>query len=123
MLARDGPNGLTEEDARSRLASQHDLKSKLPYADVVLDNSSALSGGRSSEVLAAQVGDLVRSWRADYSGLTGTLYWLATWLMPPFAIFVGALCIFQRRQKVQRRLREAEESDRLAVHRRSTGSA
>lgn len=133
MLTRDGPNGLTEEDAQSRLASQHELKSKLPYADVVLDNSSALesslndgssssSSRGASQVLSAQVSDLVRSWRASYSGVLGTTYWLLTWLVPPFGVMMGLLCVWERRQRVERRLREAEESDRQATDRRSVGS-
>lgn len=133
MLARDGPNGLTEEDAQARLASQHELKSKLPYADIVLDNSSALestlstNGGTASSrgasrVLSAQVSDLVRSWKESYSGVFGTAYWLLTWLVPPFGVMMGLLCIWERRQRVERRLREAEESDRQATDRRSVGS-
>lgn len=127
MISRDAGNGLTEDDARSRLASQWELRKKLPFADVILDNSSALTSnnithGGASEVLSAQVADLVRSWRRSYSGLYGTLYWLATWLIPPFGLFVGLLCVWERRQRVKRRLREAEESDSQAVHRRSVGS-
>ncbi|PWN18987.1 CoaE-domain-containing protein [Microstroma glucosiphilum] len=131
MLSRDGPKGLTEDEAQSRLSSQWPLRSKLPYADVVLDNSSALTsssstspseGGGASEILTAQVGDLVRSWRGYYGGVFGTLYWLAEWLVPPFGLLMAALTLVSRWGKVKTRLRESEESDQQAVERRSIGS-
>lgn len=131
MLSRDGPKGLTEDEAQSRLSSQWPLRSKLPYADVVLDNSSALTsssstspseGGGASEILTAQVGDLVRSWRGYYGGIFGTLYWLAEWLVPPFGLLMAALTLVSRWGKVKTRLRESEESDQQAVERRSIGS-
>lgn len=130
MLSRDGPQGLTEEDARSRLASQWPLSKKLPYADIVLDNSSAISGsesssgrtGHASEALEAQVTDMVRGWQRSYSGLVGTLWWLAQWLCPPFTALTAGLAILERRASVARRLREAEESDRQGEERRSMGS-
>lgn len=134
MVKRDQRHGLTEEDARHRLSSQLPLRKKLPYADVVLDNSSAVSGSeingssdsgdqrKTSEALDAQVADLVRSWRGSYGGFFGTLWWLAQWLCPPFGLLTAALCVMSRRKAVDTRLREAEESDRQADERRSLGS-
>ncbi|CAO1613253.1 unnamed protein product [Sympodiomycopsis kandeliae] len=126
MLARDGESqGLTEEDARSRLSSQDSLQSKLPYADIILDNSSALSSGdrsSSSQVLEAQVADMVRKWNRQYSGLIGNLYWLATWIFPPFAVTVALLCLATRRIKIGKKLKEADRSDTQSIHRRSFGS-
>ncbi|CAO1620360.1 unnamed protein product [Parajaminaea phylloscopi] len=132
MLSRDSSKGLTQSDAESRLESQLALNKKLPYADIVLDNSSALTQGSSaskrtdagaSEALEAQVSDMVRSWRSAYSGLFGTLYWLAQWLCPPFALLTASVCIISRRAAVSKRLSQAEDSDQQASERRRSGSS
>lgn len=106
MLKRDGPSGLTESDAKSRLDSQQELSSKKPYADVILDNSSALdhsTSSSSSEALKAQVSDLVRRWESESQGL-GWLKYVAEWIVPPFGLIMGLITIMKRRKAVQSRI-------------------
>jgi dephospho-CoA kinase len=131
MLQRDGPNGLTQSDAESRLASQWPLRSKLPYADVVLDNSSALASSESttpsrgtgaSPILEAQVADLVRSWRSYYSFPIGTVYWLMQWLIPPFGLAMGVWCLLARYRRTMSKIRSSEESDRRGEESRARAS-
>jgi len=104
MLARDGPNGLTESDAKSRLASQQDLASKKPFADVILDNSVSMdsSSSGSSEALKAQVSELVRRWKSQSQGL-GWLLYVTEWSVPPFGLLMGLITVARRRSKVAER--------------------
>ena len=127
MLSRDGAAGLTEEDARSRLAAQHSLASKLPYADVILDNSSALqgsdagaqgSGAGASPALRSQVQELVHEWRRETTSLLGTLTWLICWLAPPLGLLAGLLAVRRHRAVVERRRHDADTSDAQAIQRR-----
>ncbi|PWN42684.1 CoaE-domain-containing protein, partial [Ceraceosorus guamensis] len=108
LLSRDGPSGLTQSDAESRLKAQHALSSKLPYADVVLDNSSALQGSSAEEqtgstlganaaspALQEQVQALVKSWQKQQSTLLGSVSWLASWIIPPVGVLAGVWAIFR----------------------------
>lgn len=109
MLKRDSDKGLTEEDAKQRLAAQWDLDKKRPYADVILDNSKPLraagpSEQQDDESLESQVARLVASWNRHYSGLFGAFWWLSEWLVPPFGIVMGILVGLRRQNQVKRRL-------------------
>ncbi|KAK0534622.1 Dephospho-CoA kinase cab5 [Tilletia horrida] len=128
MLSRDGATGLTEEDARSRLASQLPLEDKLPYADVILDNSSALASSdpsapgsssdpstspagkaaRSSDALRAQVAELVQRWKSNTSSLGGWCMWLLEWVIPPFGLVAGFLAVMKRREAIAHKRLNAE---------------
>ncbi|CAD6885758.1 unnamed protein product [Tilletia laevis] len=131
MISRDAANGLTEEDARSRLASQLPLEDKLPYADVILDNSSALLAGtgseattpvplsastsasankssRSSEALRAQVAELVQRWQRRTASIGGFTMWLLEWVLPPFAVAVGLMTILKRKEAIAHKRLNAE---------------
>ncbi|KAL9935100.1 hypothetical protein V8E36_006176 [Tilletia maclaganii] len=119
MMSRDAANGLTEDDARSRLKSQLPLEEKLPYADVILDNSSALAqsmststqlppseqvqgakSSRSSDALRAQVAELVQRWSSQTKTFGGAIIWLLEWLIPPFGLAMGFLTIMRRKEAI-----------------------
>ncbi|KAK0547852.1 Dephospho-CoA kinase cab5 [Tilletia horrida] len=121
MVSRDAANGLTEEDARSRLNSQLPLEDKLPYADVILDNSSALAdsapgstqvsagkSSRSSEALRAQVAELVQRWKSRTSTFGGAALWLLEWFLPPFGLAYGLWTIVRRKEMISHKRLNAE---------------
>lgn len=76
-------NGLTRNAAKSRLSSQMTLKSKLPFADHVIDNSGQLID------LEKEVERLV--WKFEKS--INRLIWLVNWLLPPIGIIKGLFTI------------------------------
>ncbi|SPO24111.1 related to CAB5 - probable dephospho-CoA kinase [Ustilago trichophora] len=123
MLARDGESkGLTEDDAKQRLAAQKPLDDKLVYADTILDNSANLSERveeehalsapewtkglekKTSLALRVQVDRMVNRWVDSYSGVK-SLRWLLQWLVPPFGLLAGAWRAWRRTSTVQARLR------------------
>ncbi|KAE8222747.1 hypothetical protein CF319_g4109 [Tilletia indica] len=134
MISRDGASGLTEEDARSRLGSQLPLEDKLPYADVILDNSSALladhsshpsdaspssapattsgKSSRSSEALRAQVAELVQRWQQRTASIGGFAMWLLEWFVPPFGVAVGFVTILKRKEAIAHKRLNAEAAKR-----------
>lgn len=88
MLLRDGESkGLTEKDARARLASQMPLVEKLAYADVVIDNA----GDAAHAHVRNSVQALLERWERDSHTLMGTLAWLVCWLLPPIGLLYGML--------------------------------
>ncbi|EPQ30742.1 uncharacterized protein PFL1_01643 [Pseudozyma flocculosa PF-1] len=123
MLQRDTERGLTPEDATNRLNSQLKLASKIPYADVVLDNSSALppssssSGGgddddnndgpswakgiNASPQLKQQVDRLVSSWTNRYGAGSGRILWLLQWVLPPLGLVSGLWTAYSRRKATE----------------------
>lgn len=105
MLSRDGPSGLTEADANSRLRAQLPLTDKLAYADVILENSSGTEHGDTSAALKAQVEALVQRWHAKSHSFTGRLGWLGCWLLPPVGLLVGFITARLRWSAVARRKR------------------
>lgn len=123
MLARDGQSkGLTEEDAKQRLAAQLPLDDKLVYADTILDNSANLServeeqhalsapdwtkdlDKKTSLALRVQVDGMVNRWVDNYSGVK-SLRWLLQWLVPPFGLLAGAWRAWTRTSAVKAKLR------------------
>ena len=123
MLARDGQSkGLTEEDAKQRLAAQLPLDDKLVYADTILDNSANLServeeqhalsapdwtkdlDKKTSLALRVQVDRMVNRWVDNYSGVK-SLRWLLQWLVPPFGLLAGAWRAWTRTSAVKAKLR------------------
>ncbi|KDN47323.1 CoaE-domain-containing protein [Tilletiaria anomala UBC 951] len=117
MLLRDTDKGLTEEDARSRLAAQWDLNKKKNYADVVLDNSKPLRpheaasnpGTKDEDSLEEQVQRLVARWRRQTASVTGVAKWLVAWLVPPVGLLMGYLFAKRREWEFSVRLRTAGE--------------
>ncbi|PLW04879.1 hypothetical protein PCANC_27406 [Puccinia coronata f. sp. avenae] len=79
-------NGLSRADAKARLSAQMPLKSKLSYADHIVDNSGQLVDlERQVERL---VGKLQRS--------VNKVIWLLAWWLPPVGLLNGLLTIFWR---------------------------
>lgn len=106
MLSRDANKGLTESDARSRLAAQMALSQKVEYADVVIDNSIDATES-SPPRLRAEVGKLLARWRRESRQPSFTLLWLLSWLVPPFGLLWGLLVTFMRsRARAQRHKKE-----------------
>lgn len=125
MLARDGQSkGLTEQDAKQRLAAQLPLDDKLIYADTILDNSTNLTeraqdqndalqapqwtqnlDKSTSLALRIQVDRLVNRWVDGYSGVN-SLRWLLQWLVPPFGLLAGAWRAWSRTSSVKAKLRD-----------------
>ncbi|WFD35672.1 dephospho-CoA kinase [Malassezia cuniculi] len=99
MLLRDADKGLTEEDARARLAAQKPLSEKLPLADVVIDNERDSADG---SAVAAQVGQLVAEWRKGDSTILQTTLWLLSWLCPPFGLLYGAAVLRWRARRARK---------------------
>ncbi|EFP74504.1 hypothetical protein PGT21_030796 [Puccinia graminis f. sp. tritici] len=79
-------NGLSRAEAKSRIAAQMGLKSKLSYADHIVDNSGQLID------LERQVERLV--WKFEKS--VNKFIWLVGWLVPPVGLLNGLLTIFWR---------------------------
>ncbi|MBW0489364.1 hypothetical protein O181_029079 [Austropuccinia psidii MF-1] len=79
-------NHLARSAAKARIESQLPLKSKLHFADYILDNSGQLQD------LVRQVESLVR--KIDKS--TNRLIWLINWLLPPAGILNGLITIVWR---------------------------
>ena len=81
-------NSLSLTAAQSRIASQHPqaLSSKLPCADYVIDNSGLLPD------LKIQVSSTIAKLHKRI-GWT----WVVSWLIPPFGILKGLVCIAWRR--------------------------
>ena len=126
MLKRDAAKGLTEEDAEQRLKAQLPLDDKLPYADAVLDNSSALEVGndeaaapgwtrgldrQTSVQLRVQVDRLVARWVGGYSGVVGSATWLTQWLLPPVGLLMGFWRAWVRTRAVKARLAEGKKRE------------
>lgn len=110
MLARDGTaKGLTEAEARQRLDAQLPLTSKLPYADTILDNTSARAqaeSGPASAQLRSQVDRLVEKWLASFSWRSAPLHtasWLIQWLVPPYGLVSGVYAAYATRSRVSTR--------------------
>ncbi|KAI3625798.1 hypothetical protein CBS9595_001159 [Malassezia furfur] len=100
MLKRDGPTkGLTEADARARLASQLPLSEKLRYADKVIDNSTHYGDG--STPLREEVEALVANLRYDQHSVPSTLAWLLNWLLPPVGLLWGLLAALLHARRIQ----------------------
>lgn len=78
-------NGGTTEAARSRIAAQKSLSSKLVFADIVIDNS-----GEQQE-LDGQVSRTIDRLRR-HAGWT----WIVSWLLPPVGLVSGLLTVFYR---------------------------
>jgi len=103
-------NGGTTEAARSRIAAQKSLSSKLVFADIVIDNS-----GEQKE-LDGQVSRVIDKLRR-HAGWT----WIVSWLLPPVGLLSGALTIFYRIffKKVghlkQRRSRTGKRSEEIEL--------
>ncbi|KAA1105771.1 hypothetical protein PGT21_018476 [Puccinia graminis f. sp. tritici] len=79
-------NGLSRAEAKSQIAAQMGLKSKLSYADHIVDNSGQLID------LERQIKRLV--WKFEKS--VNKFIWLVGWLVPPVGLLNGLLTIFWR---------------------------
>lgn len=102
MLQRDQEKGLTEADAKSRLAAQMPLSKKVSYADVVIENG--VDANESSPPrLRAQVGALVSRWRHESRRTSSIVLWLLSWLVPPFGLLYGLVVIYLRTRRQKRR--------------------
>jgi len=102
MLQRDQGKGLTEGDAKSRLAAQMPLSEKVTYADVVIDNG--VDANESSPPrLRAQVGKLVSRWRHESQRTSFIVLWLLSWLVPPFGLLYGLVIVYVRARRQKRR--------------------
>ena len=100
MLKRDGPTkGLTEADARARLASQLPLSEKLRFADRVIDNSTHYEDG--STPLREEVEAFVANLRHDQRSVPGTLAWLLNWLLPPIGLLWGLLAALLHARRIR----------------------
>ncbi|WFD25212.1 dephospho-CoA kinase [Malassezia nana] len=108
MLQRDQAKGLSEEDAKSRLAAQMPLSQKVSYADVVIDNS--IDAAESSPPrLRAEVGKLVARWRHESRRWSFRVLWLLSWLVPPFGLLYGLMITYIRARRQSRR-REGKQA-------------
>lgn len=107
MLQRDEAKGLTEDDAKSRLAAQMPLSQKVAYADVVIDNGIEAKES-SPPRLRAEVGKLVSRWRHESRRLSFTILWLLSWLVPPFGLLYGLVVTYIRAQRHKRRLNDKQ---------------
>lgn len=110
MLTRDAAaKGLTEADAKQRLDAQLPLSSKLPYADTILDNTSARAqaeSGSASAQLRTQVDRLIEKWLTSFSWRSApihTITWLVQWLVPPFGLASGLYAAYATRSRVNER--------------------
>ncbi|WFC98054.1 dephospho-CoA kinase [Malassezia yamatoensis] len=99
MLKRDANvKGLTEDDARARLASQLSLRAKLRYADKIIDNSTECHDGTTP--MEAEVQALVDNLKHDQSNPLDTVQWLVNWLIPPIGLLFGLLIALLHRKKL-----------------------
>lgn len=99
MLTRDAEKGLTEDDAKARLAAQKPLSEKLPFADVVIDNETEGAGGAQ---VAKQIDGIVTSWRRSDQRVLDTILWLCSWLCPPFGLIYGAAVLRWRARSARK---------------------
>lgn len=90
-MARDGSS---REDALCRLRSQMPIADKVPYADIVIDNSG------SSQELEAQIDDLIRRLNKEVGWI-----WRLSWLLPPFGLVSAAMVLVWRMVKQRKRMR------------------
>ena len=75
MLLRDQAKGLTMDDAKARLNAQMPLAKKIPFADVVIDNS--IDAAESSPPrLRAEVARVISRWRRESRRPMFVLLWL-----------------------------------------------
>jgi len=83
LMQRDGS---TREEATSRLSSQLPISQKVPYADIVIDNSG------SKQELEGRVNNLIQT-LGDKAGWT----WRLSWLFPPVALLSAFWTIMWKR--------------------------
>jgi len=76
-------NQLTTSEAKSRILSQLPLKSKLTYADHIIDNSGNVID------LEHQIQSLIHKFQTS----NNRLIWLLNWLIPPIGLLNGLLLI------------------------------
>lgn len=107
MLKRDGPNGLTAEDAQHRLSSQLPLQEKIPYADVVLDNAD-----NASPSMEEQIQTVVRRWQRQHTQGLGRLRTLVQLFVPPVGILMALWAIYSRTQRVSQQKKERQQEGR-----------
>jgi len=79
-------NGISRQEAKARIGAQLALKSKLSYADHIVDNSGQLIE------LERQVERLVTQLKKSVN----QAFWLLGWWLPPFGLLNGLLTIFWR---------------------------
>jgi len=71
------------EDAMSRISSQMAIDDKLPYADIVIDNSGSL------EDVEARVTTLATKLKSNRT-------YIFSWLCPPFGLFLASITLIRR---------------------------
>ena len=95
-MARDSSS---REDALSRIRSQIPIGDKVPYADIVIDNSGT------KQNLDEQVVALVKRFNHE----AGNIKWRLEWFLPPVALLSAVVCLgikwakWRRRSKRQSR--------------------
>lgn len=104
MMLRDAASkGLTEEDARQRLAAQMPLHEKLEYADRVIDNSSDAPGDGEPPHITKQIDALCGEWQQLFRSPPGFLGWAFCWLCPPVGLLWGALVAHLHARSIDKR--------------------
>ncbi len=102
MLLRDQAKGLTMDDAKARLNAQMPLAKKIPFADVVIDNS--IDAAESSPPrLRAEVARVISRWRRESRRPMFVLLWLLCWLVPPVGLLWGLFVTWLRARKQAKR--------------------
>jgi len=79
-MARDSSS---REDALSRIRSQIPITDKVPYADIIIDNSGT------KQNLDNQVLALVKRFDKE----AGNVKWRLEWFLPPFALLSAVFCL------------------------------
>lgn len=104
MIKRDHDKGLSRQDAENRLNSQLALDKKIPYADVILDNSDDAKVS-----LEEQVKKLVKRWDMQHKHGLGKIRTILQWLIPPIGLIMALNATLLRSIRVSRRLREEKK--------------
>ena len=111
LLDRPSNPPLTETQAKSRIAAQMPLSTKLSYATHVVDNS----GSRAD--LDAQVERLIKRWQNQQGGSVGW-WWRLCWILPPIGLAAGMLCLAQNWWKARKTSGSGRRRGRGEVERR-----
>jgi len=85
-------DGSTREEASARLSSQLPIAQKIPYADIVIDNSGT------EQELNEHVKGLIRTLEKRAGWI-----WRLSWLFPPFGLFSALWTLLWKRIRQRRR--------------------
>lgn len=88
LMHRDGS---TREEASARLGSQLPIAQKVPYADIVIDNSGT------EQELDEHVKSLIQTVEKRAGWI-----WRLSWLFPPFGLFSALWTLLWKRIRLRR---------------------